>query len=193
LPVISNITYLLYGTNTINTGTTTYNSCRVVIKDGNWIVNGALATTGTSSQKVVFTDSRDDTFGNPGDKRRWFCDDPTISGIQRVYFNDVSIDSASHDEVMQYFDYTDGGIYLNQASPKMLDCTFDSDNWGVYLTGVIKSHRFDQQFFKNLTYAPCGISLCVVSRHQRAEIRFKTTYKAIVFWMGETARARCPR
>ena len=181
----SNITYLLYGTNTINTGTTITIPAGVVIKDGNWIVNGALATNGTSSQKVVFTDSRDDTFGNPGDTNGdGSATSPTISGIQRVTFNDVSIDSASQ---MKYavFRYTDGGIYLNQASPKILDCTFDSDNWGVYLTGV-SNPSIDSSSFKNLTYAPMRISLVSYPTSTSGNSISGTTYKAIGVLDGET-------
>ena len=181
----TNITYLLYGTNTINAGTTITIPAGVVFKDGDWVVNGALVTNGTPGQNVVFTDSRDDNYGNPGDTNLdGSSTQPTISGISRIAFNDVSIDSIS---LLQntVFRYTDGGVYLAQASPKILDCTFSRDNWGVYLTGV-SNPAIDSCVFRNLTYAPMRISLVSYPVSTNGDSIVGTTFKAIGVLEGET-------
>ena len=181
----SNITYLLYGTITVNSGTTITVPAGVVFKDGNWVVNGALATNGTPGENVVFTDSKDDSFGNPGDTNQdGSSSTPSIQGFQRVSFNDVSIDSASF---LKYttFRYTDGGVWLGQASPKILDCTFDKDNWGVYLTGV-SNPGVDSCTFNNLTYAPLRISLVSYPASASGDVISGSTFKAIGVLNNET-------
>jgi hypothetical protein len=181
----TNITYVLYGTNTINTGTTITVPAGVVFKDGNWTVNGALATQGTPSKKVVFTDSRDDTFGNPGDTNGdGAATSPTISGANIVIFNDVSIDTASQ---LRYavFRYSIAALNLMQASPKIIRCTFDMDDWGVYLTGV-SNPSIDSCAFNNLTYAPMRISLVSYPTSTNGNTISGTTWKAIGVLSGET-------
>jgi parallel beta-helix repeat protein len=181
----TNITYLLYGTNTINSGTTITVPAGVVFKDGYWVVNGALVTSGTPTQKVVFTDSRDDTFGNPLDTNLdGSATQPSISGSSRVSFDDVSIDSISSLQ-NTVFRYSDGGVWLGQASPKILDCTFSRDNWGVYLTGVSKP-AIDSCLFSNLTYAPMRISLVSYPVSTSGDSISGTTFKGIGVLDGET-------
>ena len=180
----TNITYLLYGTITVNSGTTITIPAGVVFKDGNWVVNGALATSGTPSQPVVFTDSRDDGFGNPGDTNQdGSLSSPSVQGFQRVTFNDVSIDSLSIIK-NALFRFTDGGIYLVQASPKILDCTFDRDNWGVYLTGV-SNPAIDSCLFRNLSNAAIVTSLVSYPTSTLADSISGTTFKAIAI-LSET-------
>jgi parallel beta-helix repeat protein len=180
----NNITYLLYGTITINTGTTITIPAGVVFKDGGWVVNGALATTGTPAQPVVFTDSRDDSYGNPMDTNGdGTSTQPSISGSQRVTFNDVSFDSLSSLK-NTVFRYTDGGVYLAQASPKILDCRFDQDNWGVYLTGV-SNPSIDSCVFNNLKYAPIRISLVSSLASASGDVISGSTFKAIGVLEGE--------
>jgi hypothetical protein len=181
----TNITYLLYGTVTINTGTTITVPAGVVFKDGNWVVNGALVTAGTTSQKVVFTDSRDDTFGNPMDTNLdGSATQPSIQGSSRISFNDVSIDSISSLK-NTIFRFSDGGVWLGQASPKLLNCTFSRDNWGVYLTGVSKP-SIDSSMFRDLTYAPMRISLVSYPASTSGDSISGTTFKAIGVLENET-------
>jgi parallel beta-helix repeat protein len=180
----SNITYLLYGTITVNTGTTITIPAGVVFKDGSWVVNGALATSGTVAQPVVFTDSRDDGYGNPKDTNGdGSSTQPSISGSQRIEFNDVSFDSLS---ILKnaVFRYTDGGVYLSQASPKILDCTFDQDNWGIYLTGV-SNPSIDSCVFNNLRYGAIRLSLVSNPSSSNGNIISGTTFKAIGVLEGE--------
>ncbi|HEY9166525.1 MAG TPA: right-handed parallel beta-helix repeat-containing protein [Candidatus Kryptonia bacterium] len=181
----TNITYLLYGTCTVNTGTTITIPAGVVFKGGNWVINGALAIDGTAVQNVVFTDPTDDNYGNPFDTNQdGSSTHPSIQGGNRVYFADVSTDSLS---VLQYavFRFTDGGIYLQQASPSITHCTFDKTNWGVYLNGV-SNPSLDSCLFRNLTYAPMQTSLVSYPRSTLSDSISGTTYRGIGVLSGET-------
>lgn len=175
----TNITYYLYSTCTINTGTTIAIPAGAVFKGGSWVVNGGLAVQGSSSQPVVFTDPADDAYGHPGDTNGdGSATQPSIqSSLNRVTFNDVSIDSLStlHHAV---FRYSDGGIYLQQAAPVINNCTFDHDNWGVYLSGV-STPALDSCSFSNLTFAPFQTSLVSYPRSTLSNSISGTTYKAI--------------
>ena len=181
----TNITYLLFGTCTINIGTTITIPAGVVFKGGNWVVNGALATNGTALQNVVFTDPADDNYGNPHDTNQdGSATSPYIQNFQRVYFADVSTDSLS---TLRYalFRFTDGGIYLQQAAPSITHCTFDRTNWGVYLNGV-SNPSLDSCLFRNLTYAPMQISLVSYPKSTLSDSISGTTYRGIGVLNNET-------
>lgn len=181
----NNITYLMWGQVTVNTGTIITIPAGTVFKDGSWIVNGALATNGTPSQPVVFTDSRDDGFGNPGDTNLdGSLSQPSIGGFQRILFNDVSIDSAS---VLRnaIFRWTDGGIDLAQASPRITNCTFDRTNWGVYLTGV-SNPNVDSCMFRNMTFTALDMSLVSNPKSTVSDSISGSTFKAIGVLNNET-------
>ncbi len=181
----TNITYLLYGTCTVNTGTTVTIPAGIVFKGGSFQVNGSLAVNGTPSQKVIFTDPRDDSYGNPHDTNGdGTSSQPSIQGFSRISFADVSVDSLSAINNAM-FRYTDGGISLQQASPKILDCTFDEDNWGVYLDGV-SNPSLDSCVFNNLTYAPMRTSLVSYPSSTNGDVISGTTYKALGVKEGET-------
>jgi hypothetical protein len=141
-------------------------------------VDGALITSGTPSQQVVFTDSRDDSYGNPGDTNQdGFSSQPTINGSQRVQFTNVSTDSIGF-LYNTVFRYTDGGVYLTSAGPHILRCTFEHDSWGIYLTGV-SNPAIDSCLFRNLIYAPMRISLVSYPSSTVADSISGTTFKAI--------------
>ncbi|MDP1677551.1 MAG: right-handed parallel beta-helix repeat-containing protein [Bacteroidota bacterium] len=180
-----NITYLLYGTLTVNSGTTITIPEGVVFKDGKWIVNGALVANGTPLEKVIFTDSRDDSYGNPYDTNLdGTLTKPTIGGGSYITFNDVSLDSIG---LLQHaiFRYMDGGVDLQQAAPKLLNCTFELNNWGVYLRGV-SNPSIDSCTFNNLTYGPIRLSLVSYPISTSGNIISGTTFKAISVLEGET-------
>ena len=173
-----NINYYVYGTCTVNTGTTIVVPAGVVFKGGNWVVNGGLAVNGTVSQPVVFTDPADDSYGNPGDMNvNGSATQPSVQGFSRVTFNDMSIDSVS---TLRHaiFRYSDGGIYLQQAAPAINNCTFDSDNWGVYLNGV-STPALDSCLFSNLSFAPIQTSLVSYPRSTLSNSISGTTLRAI--------------
>ncbi|MFA6541182.1 MAG: right-handed parallel beta-helix repeat-containing protein [Bacteroidota bacterium] len=181
----TNITYLLFGTLTINTSTTITIPAGVVFKGGNWQVNGALSVNGTVDKKVVFTDVRDDSYGNPFDTNgNGSGDAPSIAGNSRINFADVSVDSLSS---IRYavFRWTDGGINLAQASPNISRTTFDHVNWGIYLTGV-SNPALDSSVFNNLTYAPIRTSLVSYPSSTSGNIISGTTFKGIGVLENET-------
>ncbi len=174
----NNITYYLYSKCTINSGTTITVPAGLVFKGGNWQVNGALIINGTVDKKVVFTDLADDAYGNPldcnGDGN---ATSATIQTGSRISFADVSNDSLSQ---INYtvFRYSDGGIYLNQASPKIKNDTFDQDNWGIYLTGV-SNPVVDSCTFNNLIYSPLRLSLVSYPVSTLGNIFSGTTFKML--------------
>lgn len=181
----NNITYFLFGTCSINSGTMIIFPAGLVFKGGNITVNGSIVIQGTPSQKVVFTDLNDDSFGNPGDtNQNGSATSPGIQGGNRISFADVSIDSLSiiNNAV---FRFTDVAINLTQASPRIANTIFDRDNWGVYLTGV-SNPSIDSCSFNNLTYAPIRISLVSYPSSVVADSISGTTYKAIGILDNET-------
>ncbi len=174
----NNITYYLFGTCSINSGTTITFPAGLVFKGGTIAVSGAIVVQGTPTQKVVFTDLADDSFGNPGDSNQnGSATSPGIVGGSRISFADVSIDSLSIIN-NAIFRYTDVGINLTQASPRISNTTFEHDNWGVYLAGV-SNPSIDSCLFNNLTYCPMRISLVSYPASTVADSISGTTYKAI--------------
>jgi len=181
----NNITYYLFGTCSINSGTAIAFPAGLVFKGGSIIVNGAIIVQGTPSQKVVFTDLSDDSFGNPGDtNQNGTATSPGKQGGSRISFGDVSIDSLSIID-NAVFRYTDVAINLTQASPRIINSKFDSDNWGVYLTGV-SNPSIDSCSFHNLTYAPIRISLVSYPSSTVADSISGTTFKALGVLDNET-------
>jgi len=181
----NNITYYLFGTETINSGTTITIPAGIVFKNGNFVVNGALKSLGTSSQKIVFTDVRDDSFGNPNDSNGdGNSSYPSINSGSRITFADVSNDTLSiiKNTILRF---TDIGIYLTQASPTISNDSFDRDNWGVYLTGV-SNPIVDSCLFNNLTYTPLRISLVSYPVSTVRDTISGTTYKAMGVLDNET-------
>jgi len=180
----NNITYYLYGTSTVNSGTKIVIPAGVVFKNGRLNVNGALKINGTIAEPVVFTDLKDDSYGNPMDTN----DDgsatlPSISGT-RIQFYDVSDDANSTFDYA-IFKYSDVAIWLDQASPTLTNQTFNRNNWGVYLTGV-SNPVLNYSIFNDLTYAAFRTSLVSYPSSTIGNIISGTTYKAIGVLESET-------
>lgn len=186
-----NITYMLFSDyhenwhaprHTINSGTTITIPSGVVFKGGGGIVvNGGFIINGNEIEKVVFTDPRDDSYGNPGDTNGdGSSTQPTIDDSYygpRIYFTDISDDSVNS---IRYaiFRYKDRGIDILQASPKISNCTFDKNNWGIKLNGVSQP-IVDSCSFHNQTYTPIRVSLVSYPRSTIGNTISGTTYKAI--------------
>lgn len=178
----TNMTYYLYRTETINSGTQITIPEGVVFKHNNFsafTVNGAIVVNGTAENPVVFTHEYDDDYGNPKDTNNDGAGStPTIyTNYYAMEFSDISNDAASNvsHAVMRYHN---AGIDLTSASPTIDNCTFDNNQWGVVLRGVsapvITNNKFD-----NLKYA--GLILSLVSHPSvlTGNSLSGTTYRAI--------------
>ncbi len=181
----TNITYMLYprwsSTYTINSGTVITIPAGVVFKgEQGFVVNGGLIINGTPSSPVVFTDPKDDTYGNPGDMNGdGYATKPSIYGndYPKLTFNDVSDDSSCivRNAVIRYVQHA---ISLEQASPTITNCLFSNDDWGVRLNGV-STPAVDSCTFTNLTDAPLQTSLVSYPRSTLNNTITGTTYRAI--------------
>jgi len=154
----TNITYLLYGA-TINSGTTITIPAGTIFKSTSnvgLIVNGELDINGTVGSPVVFTDYRDDDYGNPMDTEgNGSGTTPTTSGCY-IQFNDVSDDVSSIDHAIMR--YSTNMIRLNSASPSLTNNTFYKVDYGITNSGVC-APIINNNVFDDLDYAPLSISL----------------------------------
>ena len=175
----TNITYMLHGVN-INSGTTITIPAGTVFKSTSssygFTVNGKITVSGTSLSKVVFTDYRDDTYGNPGDtQQNGSATTPTNSGPY-IQFNDVSDDASTINYAIMR--YTTDGIRLSSASPSITNCTFNYMNYGITNSGVC-APVVNNNTFDNLNYSPMSISLVSYPASTTGNIISGTTYKCI--------------
>ncbi len=187
----TNITYYLYyngytGDPAVNSGTVITIPAGVVFKGPAGLkVSGTLIVNGSDAQPVVFTDERDDSYGNPMDTNGdGMSTIPTQMDWRfAVEFNDVSEDAACvvRNAVIRYKEH---GIILQQASPVIRKVRFEADKWGVRLNGV-STPAVDSCAFVDLVYAPLKISLVSYPRTTLANTISGTTYRAIGV-LGET-------
>jgi len=179
----TNITYYLFETSTINSGTSITIPAGIVFKNGRFDVKGRLNILGSPEQQVVFTDLRDDRFGNPKDTNGdGSLSSPTMTGT-RIKFYDVSNDSSIVSNAV--FKYSQIAIHLDQASPTLQNILFNKDEWGIYLTGVSTPELLGSMFL-DLKYAPIRTSLVSYPKVTAGNIIAGTTYKAIGVLENET-------
>ena len=172
------ITYVLWGNVTINSGTVITIPAGAVFKDYGFIVNGSLKVLGTSGNPVVFTNSRDDSYGNPMDTNgNGSATSPYIDNTYRIYYSDQSVDTA---DVVQYavIRYATYGIDLQQAAPTISNSTFSNNEWGVRLNGV-SGPTIDNCTFNNLDSAPILMSLAANFTPSGTNVISGTTYRAL--------------
>ena len=172
------ITYQLWGNVTVNSGTVITIPAGTIFKDYGWIVNGSLKVLGTSGNPVVFTNSRDDSYGNPGDTNgNGSANSPYIDNSYRIYYSDGSIDTA---DVVQYavIRYATYGVDLQQAAPTISNCTFSNNDWGIRLNGVSGPTIADCAF-DNLDDAPIQMSLAANFTPTGINTISGTTYRAL--------------
>jgi hypothetical protein len=174
----TNITYILNGV-TINSGTTITVPAGTVFKaqytDG-IIINGKLTVSGIVGNKVIFTDYRDDGYGNPADtQQNGSATSPTTAGPY-IQFNDVSDDASTINYAIMR--YTTDAIRLNSASPSITNCTFNYLNYGITNSGVC-TPIVNNNTFDNLVYSPMIISLVAYPSSTTGNVISGTTYKCI--------------
>jgi parallel beta-helix repeat protein len=199
----ANINYLMEGPCTINSGTTitvpagiVFKSTSNIVSSGGssyypsnniangFIVNGRLNILGTTSNPVVFTNDKDDSYGNPGDMNQ----DGSVSQPPDGYnygqgwsgtwitFNDVSDDLSSINNAV--FKYGDMGIATLSASPSIDHVRFEKLYCGIDMNGV-SAPKIDTCVFHNLQYYPMQISLVSYPVSTSNNTISGTTYKVI--------------
>ena len=173
----TNITYFMYGA-TINSGTTITIPAGTVFKSANtnFYINGKIEVDGVSGNPVVFTDYRDDDYGNPADtEQNGSGSTPSTYGPE-FYFNDVSDDASYIDyALLRYAQYP---VRLTSASPSITNSIFYECYYGVYHSGVC-TPVIDNNTFDDLHYAPMVISLVAYPASTSGNVISGTTYKGI--------------
>ena len=177
----TNITYYLYSTLTINTGTTITIPAGTVFKANNrtfFTINGGIDVNGTSGNPVVFTHEYDDDYGEPKDTNT--DGQATIPTIQTSYyslnFTDVSDDASNVNYAVMR--YRAAGVNLQSASPSVQNSVFYKNTWGVILRGISEPAVVNNKF-DDLTRAPIIISLVTYASATSGNTVSGTTYRAI--------------
>ncbi len=177
------ITYYLFGTSTVNSGTEITIPAGLTFKDGRIDVKGKLIINGTATDPVVFTNLKDDQYGNPQDTQMdGSASSPNIGGT-RIKFYDVSDDASTINHGI--FRYSDVAIHLDQASPVITSTVFSHDNWGIYLTGVSQP-QVTNCSFDDLVYTPLRTSLVSYPSVTSGNTISGTTFRAIGVLENET-------
>ncbi|NVO21563.1 MAG: T9SS type A sorting domain-containing protein [Bacteroidetes bacterium] len=197
---IQNITYILFsyyqywcGSNnsSINSGTIITIPKGIVFKysdfngnswqtpNGKYLdVNGGIKIFGTVDEPVVFTDFRDDSYGNPLDTNGdGSLTAPSINSQYILNFSSIS-DDANCTINHAIFKYQDNAILIQQASPTIKNSTFEKNNIGINMNGVSEP-IIDSCKFNNLTYTPFEFSLVSYPSSTIGNIISGTTYKAL--------------
>jgi hypothetical protein len=182
-----NITYFLEGICTINSGTTITVPAGIVFKAINatgFNVNGRLNLLGSINNKIVFTDYRDDSEGNPQDMNQDGNTTIPPNGIgsgQTWYGTWLSLSNISNDSstiVHTTLKYSNTAISLTSASPTIDNVRFEKDYYGVDLNGVSQP-KIDNCTFFNLQYYPIQTSLVSFPASISNNIASGSTYKVI--------------
>ncbi|MFP4059293.1 MAG: right-handed parallel beta-helix repeat-containing protein [Bacteroidales bacterium] len=176
----NNITYFMYRTCKVNSGTILTIPAGVVFKSGAYDcfeVEGTINIEGTKASPVVFTHEHDDMHGNPRDTNEDGDDSsPTVMSNYGLNFADISNDTSTISNAV--FRYKNAGINLHQASPKIKECTFNACDFGIILRGV--SHpEVDSCTFDDLTLTPLLMSLVSYPASTQANQITGHTYKAL--------------
>ena len=173
----TNITYFFNGA-TINSGTTISIPAGTVFKSYGpaFTINGKIEVDGISGNPVIFTDYRDDDYGNPADTEQ--NGSATSPGTYCPYFifNDVSDDASYIDHAI--IRYGTDIVRLNSASPSITNNTFYKVDYGITNSGVC-APVIEDNTFDDLDYAPMSISLVSYPASTSGNIISGSTYKGI--------------
>lgn len=141
-------------------------------------VNGTLKVLGSAGQPVVFTDYRDDGYGNPMDSNGdGSLTTPSINNAYILKFTNLSNDlncAINH----AVFKYQNDAIRVEQASPTIKNSLFERNNRGLNLSGFSQP-IIDSCAFNNLTYTPFEFSLVSFPASISGNNIAGTTYKAL--------------
>lgn len=190
-----NITYILYSFSpygympSINSGThitipegIVFKTLDLASMQSGWscgfLVNGSLSIQGSVSNKVVITDYRDDSFGNPLDTNGdGLSTTPQIKSGYAIHFTELSDDPNC---IINYatLRYQDNAIEIQQASPGIQNCLFEHNNWGISMAGISQP-LIDYCTFHNLVYTPLLFSVVSYPASTTNNIISGTTYKAL--------------
>ena len=174
----NNITYMFYGA-TINSGTTITIPAGTVFKSigtYSFTVNGKLIINGASGNQVVFTDYRDDDYGNPMDTESNGSGTTPATYGSYFTFNDVSDDGSSINYAL--LRYSTDMIRLNSASPSITNNTFYKVDYGITNSGVC-APIIENNVFDDLDFAPMSISLVSFPASTSGNIISGSTRKGI--------------
>lgn len=198
----TNISYLMEGPCTINSGSTITIPEGVVFKSINYIntstndhywsspstvangfiVNGGLKIEGTTTNPVIFTNAQDDNYGNPADMNQNGIATLPPDGINTgwdgkwITFNDVSDDASSINNAILKFGNM--GISTLSASPTINNTRFEKLYYGVDMSGV-SAPKIDNCTFNDLQYYPIQISLVSYPASTTGNLISGSTYKVI--------------
>ncbi len=177
----NNITYYFYSRCEINSGTTIVIPKDLVFKSSMkrfFLVEGGLIIDGDNTDQVIFTDYRDDNYGNPMDTNGdGQSTSPTIGSYPALDFEDVSEDANCYVDFTRIY-YSQYGINCQQAAPTIQNSVFENMYWGAILRGVSEP-AIDSCLFHNLTYGPISISLVSYPSSSLNNVISGTTFKTI--------------
>jgi hypothetical protein len=183
----TNISYYLNGTYNISSNVKITIPAGLTFKyqqgSAYFYIDGRLTINGSLGNEVIFSDLRDDTFGNPMDTQGDGSNTkPAICSYFPYYctalfnFNDISSDSSRISyAIIRYASY---GFVLNNASPAILNCTFDRGAYGLKLVGN-SSPIMDNNNFINLAQTPFITSILSYPSSTNNNLISGTTLKAI--------------
>jgi len=174
----SNITYMHSGF-TINSGTSISIPAGMVFKGSTSRqinINGKIEVDGTAGNPVVFTDYRDDDFGNPADtEQNGTATVPSSAGYS-LQFNDVCDDNSYINNAV--LRYRANPVVLTSASPDISNNTFFKSTHAISCSGV-SSPSVTNNIFDDLTHAPISISLVSYPSATSGNTITGTTFKGI--------------
>ncbi|MDD5183648.1 MAG: right-handed parallel beta-helix repeat-containing protein [Paludibacter sp.] len=172
---IPNVTYLMLGELTIPEAYTLTIDTGIVIKSTNYytgiVVKGALiANGGPGTKQIIFTSSKDDNHGNPGDTNK----DGTQTNPVRGDWSGIIFEGTSDDtkcllnycqvkyasmSSRWYTQYINGGAVTTiNASPTITNCVLKDNAYGLFAYQA-SNPIVDNTELTNAQYTPIALSV----------------------------------
>jgi parallel beta-helix repeat protein len=161
-----NISYVLLGELTVNSGANITFSPGLVIKmndNARILVDGGLKAAGAANDSIVFTSLHDDNFGNPGDTQsNGNATAPGKGNWRYIWFRattDDAFSTVSYCKLM-YGGATDGILCFSDANNTVSHTTIsDSRYYGIWLNGSAAPDCTNNVVIQNCTSDPVALSL----------------------------------